>query len=83
MKVTLKLFAGLSQYLPGRAVRNAIELEVRNGCTLNDLIDQQKIPHNEVHLILVNGSPKQQSERLDQTLNRGDVIAMWPPVAGG
>ena len=28
MKITLKLFAGLSEYLPASAVRNAIVLEV-------------------------------------------------------
>ena len=83
MKITLKLFAGLSEYLPASAVRNAIVLEVGESCSLNDLIDQHRIPRDLVHLVLINGTSRQESERDDPILNGGDAVAMWPPVAGG
>jgi molybdopterin converting factor small subunit len=83
MKITFKLFAGLSEFLPAGAVRNAITLEVPESCSLNDLIDQHRIPRDQVHLVLINGTSKQESERDDPILNGGDAVAMWPPVAGG
>ena len=83
MKITLKLFAGLSEFLPAGAVRNAITLEVPETCSLNDLIDQHSIPRDQVHLVLINGISRQASERDHAILKGGDAVAMWPPVAGG
>ena len=83
MKITLKLFAGLSEFLPAGAARNAITLEVPETCSLNDLIDQHSIPRDQVHLVLINGTSTQESKRDDPILSGGDAVAMWPPVAGG
>ena len=83
MKITLKLFAGLSEFLPTNAVRNAITLEVPETCSVNDLIDQHSIPREQVHLVLINGTWRPKSERDNPILNGGDAVAMWPPVAGG
>jgi molybdopterin converting factor small subunit len=83
MKITFKLFAGLSEYLPPGAVRNAVQLEVSERCSLNDLIDQHQIPRDQIHLVLVNGFSKSETERGTPILKEGDAVAMWPPVAGG
>jgi molybdopterin converting factor small subunit len=83
MKITLKLFAGLSEFLPAGAVQNAITVEVQETCSLNDLIDQHNVPRDQVHLVLINGSSRQESERDESILKDGDAVAMWPPVAGG
>ena len=83
MKITFKLFAGLSIFLPNSAEKNAVVLEVPESSSMNDLIDLHKIPREEVHLILINGSPTQYSERHNSILKEGDTVAMWPPVAGG
>ena len=83
MKITLKLFAGLSEFLPIGAARNAITLEVPETCSLNDLIDQHSIPRDQVHLVLINGTSMQEFKRDDPILSGGDTVAMWPPVAGG
>lgn len=83
MKITFKLFAGLSIFLPNSAEKNAVVLEVPASSSMNDLIDLHRIPREEVHLILINGSPIQHSERDDCALKEGDTVAMWPPVAGG
>ena len=83
MKITFKLFAGLSEYLPRGNLQNAVEMQVSAKCSLNDLIDQHQIPRDRVHLILVNGLSKSEIEREASILGEGDVVAMWPPVAGG
>jgi len=36
-----------------------------------------------VHLVLVNGSYIAPEQRASQTLAEGDVLAIWPPIAGG
>ena len=83
MKITFKLFAGLSEHLPRGAVQNAVQMEVSTKCSLNDLIKQHQIPRDQVHLILVNGLSKSEIECETSVLEEGDVVAMWPPVAGG
>ena len=83
MKISLKLFAGLSEFLPPGAIRNEISIEVASSCSLNKLIDQYNIPRLQAHLVLINGLAKNGSERDDPILKDGDVVAIWPPVAGG
>ena len=36
-----------------------------------------------VHLVLVNGVYVQPEERASRVLKDGDVLAIWPPIAGG
>lgn len=82
MQITFKLFATLMQYLPSGASKNAVEIEVAPGTTINQLIDQYKVPSSEVHLVLLNGLFLHESDR-DQPMKEGDILAIWPPVAGG
>jgi sulfur carrier protein ThiS len=41
------------------------------------------MPPKLVHLVLVNGVYVPPEERATRTLAPGDVLAIWPPVAGG
>ena len=82
MNLTFKLFATLMDYLPDGAVKNAVQLEVEEGTSANDLISRYAVPRNEVHLVLVNGIYAGEDAR-DNPLQDGDVVAIWPPVAGG
>jgi molybdopterin converting factor small subunit len=36
-----------------------------------------------VHLVLINGKYIEPDKRWSQTLVEGDVLAIWPPIAGG
>ena len=82
MQVTFKLFATLMQYLPANADKNQITLEVDETTTANHLIDRFNVPQSEVHLVLVNGVYLYEVDR-DNPLKNNDVLAIWPPVAGG
>lgn len=82
MQVTFKLFATLMDYLPDEAVKNAVQIEVASSTTPNQLIDEYKVPRNQVHLVLINGVFVDESGR-DLPLNPNDTLAIWPPVAGG
>lgn len=84
MKITFKLYATLQHLLPPGAVKNAVQVEVADDASLNDIIDQYKVPRELAHLVLVNGVFHCDADRDQQNLlKESDVLAIWPPVAGG
>ena len=83
MKITLKLFASLGEYLPEGAVRNTIDIEIPENVSLNAVIDEYRVPRELAHLVLVNGVFACESDRDAAILQEGDALAIWPPVAGG
>lgn len=83
MKVQLKLFATLSDYLPPGARRNAAEVEVPDGATPYQVMDLHGVPRERAHLVVVNGVFVLPQQRDNLALAEGDTLALWPPVAGG
>jgi sulfur carrier protein ThiS len=84
MKITFKLYASLTEYLPPAARRdNRVELEVAPDATIAQIIEPLGMPPKLVHLVLVNGKYIEPEARMSTTLNEGDVLAIWPPIAGG
>jgi sulfur carrier protein ThiS len=84
MKVALKLFATLSDYLPAEArTTNRVELDVPGDATIAGIIEDFRLPPELVHLVLVNGVFVPPSARVQRKLANGDTLAIWPPVAGG
>ena len=84
MQVTLKLYATLTDYLPASArATNRLRLDVPADATLETLIAPFHLPPNLAHLLLINGVFVPRSERHRRRLNDGDVVAIWPPIAGG
>ncbi len=85
MKVVLKLYASLTDYLPdhGRDHRHELHLDVAPDATIGALIDGLHLPPRSVHLVLVNGVYVEPRQRSARTLREGDHLAIWPPVAGG
>ena len=84
MQITLKLYATLTDLLPDGAVRNVAEISVDESATLNHIIDKYRVPRELAHLVLVNGHFVCDTDRDQEgALVEGDVLAIWPPVAGG
>lgn len=83
MRVTLKLFATLSEHLPAQAVRNAVDCEVAEGATVRDVLDSHAVPLAKCHLILINGVYVAPAASGARRLAAGDTVSVWPPVAGG
>lgn len=84
MHITLKLFASLTDYLPPEArYTNILQLEVAPDATISQIIEPFGLPPKMVHLVLINGRYIEPDKRLTQTLVEGDVLAIWPPIAGG
>ncbi len=84
MKITFKLFASLTEYLPQQArYTNVVELDVAPDASILQIIEPFGLPPKLVHLVLINGRYVEPEKRMTQTLVEGDVLAIWPPVAGG
>lgn len=83
MKVTVKLFALLGKYLPPGADDNQAAVEVADGATPVTVMDSLNLPREHCHLVLVNGVYVEPGKRESLALEDNDVLAIWPPVAGG
>jgi molybdopterin converting factor small subunit len=84
MKITLKLFASLTDWLPPEARRdNQVTLDYTDAPTVTEVIERFSLPHKSVHLVLVNGAFVTPEARATRRLADGDVLAIWPPIAGG
>lgn len=83
MHVQLELYASLMEYLPPNATRHRVSAELADGSTAHALLDRFGLPRQKAHLVLRNGVFLHQQERDTTPLQDGDVIAVWPPVAGG
>lgn len=84
MRITFKLFASLTDYLP-LDVRpgNQMTLDVAPTDSIVGIIEPFRLPPNLVHLVLVNGRYIAPEDRATTTLQEGDALAIWPPIAGG
>ncbi|NQW00230.1 MAG: MoaD/ThiS family protein [Rhodospirillales bacterium] len=83
MKVRVKLYAMLADYLPAGAVKNEVDVELPEGTAVSEALASLQMPIEQCHLVLVNGVFIAPSERSARRLAEGDALAVWPPVAGG
>ena len=84
MKITFKLFATLTDYLPQEHRRaNQMDLDVAPDASILSIIDSFALPEKLVHLVLVNGHYVAPEARGTRQLVENDVLAVWPPIAGG
>ncbi len=82
MKIQVKFFASLRDYLANPADCE-FSLEVLDTATPGDILEQLSIPSDKVHLVLINGVYVPPETRDSAPLSSNDVVAFWPPIAGG
>ncbi len=80
MRVEVRVFAHFSDYLPpeDRKERGCL-IELPEGSLISDIIHRLGIPENEVNLLMRND----QQVLKDEILADGDVVGIFPPIAGG
>lgn len=84
MNIVLKLFASLADRLPAEArATHRLELQVEPGTTVLDVIRRERIPEALCAIVLVDGAWVARADRATRALLEGEVLAIWPPVAGG
>lgn len=78
MRVEIRLFGPLKRYLPHNAVGQRAILNLTNGATVEELLKELGISNVEC-IVTVNDVPVNRSHKL----NDGDVVSIYPPIAGG
>ena len=79
MKIEVALYATLAKYLPPGAQNRKAAIEVKDGATVREVMDQLGIPRDLPNILLVNG--RQTPE--DAVLKDGVTLSIFPPLAGG
>jgi molybdopterin synthase sulfur carrier subunit len=79
VKVEVHLFATLATHVPPGAVGDGVTLDVPGGSTVADVIQVLKIPADVDCLHVVNGRDAASEHHLAD----GDVLVLFPPLAGG
>jgi molybdopterin synthase sulfur carrier subunit len=79
VKVEVHLTATLRAYLPAGTVGDNVVLDVPDGATVDQVVHSLRIPRELERLTVVNG----RDAVPDQQLSEGDVLAVFPPLAGG
>ena len=79
MKVEVELFATLVAYLPPGATGDSVTRDIPDGITIAEVIRSLQIPIRLECLTVVNGRDAPFEHRLAD----GDVLSLFPPLAGG
>ena len=79
MKIELRLYASLAAFMPEKKAGNPWMLEVSEGTTVQDLVQQLKVPKKEIKVIFLNGIHANEGD----ILKEGDRVGIFPAVAGG
>jgi molybdopterin converting factor small subunit len=78
--IEVKLYFDLATYLPAVAKDSKFSFSLEEGSTIQNLLNKLGLPKDITKVILVNGI-KPNSNELQ--LQNGNVVAIFPPMAGG
>ena len=79
MRVEVRLFATLERFLPPGSRDGVAVLDVPEGSTAGDVARRLGIPAGLDRVLLINGHEAEPG----QSLAAGDVVDLFPPLAGG
>jgi len=79
VKVEVRLFANLAKLLPPGSQNKRAAMTVKKGTTVDELLDRLSIPPKITNIVMVNGVHKDRKT----VLSEGDVVSVFPPIAGG
>ncbi|MDQ7791809.1 MAG: MoaD/ThiS family protein [Clostridia bacterium] len=76
IKIVVTLAGSLNKYFQGEKVR-AISMPAK--AVAGDLLQQLSLPRESISFVAVNGV----KASLEQALQEGDKVKVYPPVSGG
>ncbi len=83
MKIKLKTGGLLGEYLPPGSATIRGEIEVEEGATPVDVMQQLGMPMDRTYLTGVNGEIITKDNRSTRVLIDGDELSLMPPLKGG
>lgn len=79
MQVEVHLTATLRRFLPAGTLGDHVRLDLPPGTTVGQVVHSLRVPDDLERLTVVNG----RDAGPDQVLSDGDVLSLFPPLAGG
>lgn len=79
MQIEVRLFATFRDHLPPGSQSFSFKKTVDKEATVQEIIDELQLPLTIPKIIIVNGRHADAGYRLSD----GDVVSIFPPVAGG
>ena len=79
MEIEVKLFANFRDHLPQGSDRFSCTVAVNSSARVSDVLRKLGLPAKHPKIILINGVHGKEND----TLRDGDVLSVFPPVAGG
>ena len=80
MKIEIRLLTQLKRYLPNPDIAGDTRtIDLKDDATIRDVMMALGIPLEMPKVIMLN----QKQGKLEDTLNDGDRITVFPPVGGG
>lgn len=79
MRIKVRLFATLREYVPEARIGVTLEIDLPEGARVSDLIAHYGLPADLVKLAYVNGIYREQ----DTPLHDNDEVGLFPPIGGG
>ena len=83
MIVRVNLYAMLRDMLPPESDGEGLDLEVEEGTTPQQIIDQLEIPEVMAHLVMLDGFHLIPDEVKNRAIKIGEIMSIFPPIAGG
>ena len=80
MIIEVKIFSSLRRYIPYSCKRlEGNNLNISEAATVAQVLEILNIPEEQASIILINGRHGYR----ESVLNEGDVLAVFPLIAGG
>ena len=79
MEIELRLFSTFREYLPEGSDTFSCRKSLRGETVVSKIADEMKLPADIPKIFVVNGNVVTG----DHPLHDGDVLSIFPPVAGG
>jgi molybdopterin converting factor small subunit len=79
MKITIRILADHKKFLPPETNSDTYVMSISDQAHPIDVFTRLGIPTNGSYVLLING----RNVKPDQLLNEGDVIFIFPAMAGG
>ena len=84
MEIELKLFMFFKKFGPPDQVDGRSRMQIEPGTRFIDILNKIGMPIEEDKIIVINGiSHKQGDEVNELEIKDGDIVAIFPPIAGG
>ena len=83
MKIRLRLFATLQEYLPPGSSESETTIDLPEAATIPDALAVLAVPMNLPHIVFVNGRHVLRPDLATRRLEDGDILAAFPAIGGG